>query len=177
MRVAVLTSRTVSVTVAAIRFVVVVLSLCLPLCAEMPRPLPPHSYFPPHTTVQSAGMIFSGTVLKIEHVRSAGFSGVTQITFRVESAVRGARNGQSLTVREWEGLWNSGERYRIGERVLLFLYPQSKLGLTSPVGGAAGRYEVDHAGRVLGAGVGSRPKPIHVQEFTAEIRRAAWAQQ
>lgn len=152
------------------------LALCLPLCAEMPRPLPPRNYVPPRIAVRSAGMIFSGTVLKIEHLHSAGFPGVTQVTFRVESAMRGARRGQTLMVREWAGLWSSGERYRTGERVLLFLYPRSKLGLTSPVGGPSGRYEVDHAGRVLASGPGPRPQPIRIQDFAAEIRRAAQRQ-
>lgn len=152
------------------------LALCFPLCAEMPRPLPPRDYLPPHIAVQSAGMIFSGTVLKVEHLRSAGFPGVTQVTFRVESAIRGARSGQTLMVREWGGLWNSGESYRAGERVLLFLYPKSKLGLTSPVGGPSGRYEVDHAGRVLAGGPGLRPQPIRIQNFAAEVRRAAQGQ-
>ena len=42
-----------------------------------------------------------------------------------------------------------GQRYRVGERVLLFLYPPSKLGLTSCVGGRMGRFTVDPWGRVL----------------------------
>lgn len=155
---------------------VTTLALCLPLCAELPRPLPPRGYLPSRIAVQSSGTIFSGTVLRVEHLRPAGFPGVTQVTFRVESAIRGARNGQSITVREWAGLWNSGERYRTGERVLLFLYPKSKLGLTSPVGGPSGRYEVDHAGRVLGSGLGPRPQPIRIQDFAAEVRRATQTQ-
>jgi hypothetical protein len=59
-----------------------------------------------------------------------------QITFRVERAIRGTRSGQVLTIREWAGLGSSGERYRKGERLLLFLYTLSKLGLTSSVGGS-----------------------------------------
>jgi hypothetical protein len=51
-------------------------------------------------------------------------------------------------VREWAGLWEAGERYRAGERVLLYLYPPSKLGLTSPVGGRLGRYQIGHDGLV-----------------------------
>ena len=47
------------------------------------------------------------------------------------------------------GLWSSGQRYRVGERVLLFLYPPSKLGLTSAVGAEIGRFNVDPLGRVL----------------------------
>jgi hypothetical protein len=41
--------------------------------------------------------------------------------------------GQVLTVHEWAGLWSSGKRYCVGERVFLFLYPPGKLGLTSVV--------------------------------------------
>jgi len=72
-----------------------------------------------------------------------------RITFRVEQAIRGVRTGQMLVIREWAGLWESGERYRTGERVLLFLYSPSKLGLTSPVGGPLGRFAMDSNGRVI----------------------------
>ncbi|GAC1428679.1 MAG: hypothetical protein NVS1B11_11280 [Terriglobales bacterium] len=40
------------------------------------------------------------------------------------------------------------DRYFVGERLLLFLYPPSKLGLTSPVGGSLGRFNLDSAGNV-----------------------------
>jgi hypothetical protein len=66
-----------------------------------------------------------------------------EITFRVDDAFRGVKPGRSLTIREWVGLWLAGERYHAGERVVLFLYPLSKLGLTSPVGGRFGRFDVD----------------------------------
>ncbi len=97
-----------------------------------------------------SGYIFDGTVLSVERVAESGSDTVptVQITFRVERAIRGTRKGQVLTIREWAGLWNSGERYRTGERLLLFLYSPSKLGLTSPVGGPLGRYAVDSGGNV-----------------------------
>jgi hypothetical protein len=72
-----------------------------------------------------------------------------QITFRVEQAIRGTRAGQILPIREWAGLWNSGEPYHVGERLLLFLNSPSTLGLTSPVGGAAGRFAVDSSGNAV----------------------------
>jgi hypothetical protein len=71
------------------------------------------------------------------------------ITFHVENAIRGATAGDDLKISQWIGLWSGGQRYRVGERVLLFLYPPSKLGLTSSVGGAMGRYTIDPWGRVL----------------------------
>lgn len=111
----------------------------------------------------SSGYIFAGTVKAIERITPSGKRGVAtvQITFHIDKAIRGVRAGQTLTVREWAGLWQFGERYRDGERVLLFLYPPSKLGLTSPVGGPMGRFKVDSGGRVVvPRGIGGRsPDP------------------
>jgi len=100
---------------------------------------------------RSSGYIFDGTVLAVERDTPNETDSVPtiQISFRVEQAIRGTRAGQVLTIREWVGLWNSGERYRPGERLLLFLYSPSKLGLTSPVGGPAGRFPVDSRGTVV----------------------------
>jgi hypothetical protein len=144
-----------------------------PLCAETQLGTPARNIAPTRPTVRSSGLIFSGTAAKVEHLRPSGSPGITQITFRVDGAIRGVRQGQFVKVREWEGLWIGGERYRTGERVLLFLYPNSKLGLTSPVGGAAGRYRIDNAGRVLVGSPGTRPKPINLRNFVATMRRAA----
>jgi hypothetical protein len=100
---------------------------------------------------QNSGYIFDGTVLSVRPDQNdANDVATVQITFRVEQAIRGTRAGQILTIREWGGLWSSGERYRPGERLLLFLYSPSSLGLTSPVGGAAsGRFVVDSRGNAV----------------------------
>ncbi len=114
------------------------------------------SHFPPPISslrllTRNSGYIFDGTVMSVERVAEVdgGSLAAVQITFRVEQAIRGVRNGQLLTIREWAGLWNSGERYRCGERLLLFLYGPSKLGLTSPVGGLLGRFAVDPGGNAI----------------------------
>lgn len=114
-------------------------------------PLPPLRVVGFPQFVRAAGTIFSGTVTKIERRPAmAGHSVETvAVTFRIESALRGATPGQDLTITQWIGLWSSGQRYRVGERVVLFLYPASKLGLTSCVGGALGRFAVDRSGWVL----------------------------
>ncbi|HEX3352377.1 MAG TPA: hypothetical protein VHS34_06115 [Terriglobales bacterium] len=113
------------------------------------------NYSPPSASLQllarKSGYIFDGTVLSVEpgaEVETGGVATV-RITFRVEQAIRGVRNGQVLTIREWAGLWNSGERYRSGERLLLFLYTPGKLGLTSLVGGGQGRIPVDARGNII----------------------------
>jgi hypothetical protein len=131
--------------------------------------------------VQNSALIFSGTVLTVEHLGTgpSGSQGITRIRFRVQNGVRGARPGQIVQIREWAGLWSAGECYRPGESVMLFLYPNSKLGLTSPVGGAAGRFHVDKLGRVqigrehdfVRSGAVSKPN-INVRDFAAAIRRS-----
>ena len=101
--------------------------------------------------VRNSGYIFSGTVKAVERIapQRKDSVAVMRITFQVEEPMRGVRKGQLLVIREWAGLWQAGERYRPGERVMLFLYPPSKVGLTSPVGGGAGRFRVDPQGNVI----------------------------
>jgi hypothetical protein len=107
-----------------------------------------------------------------------------QITCEVEHGIRGTRDGQILSFREWAGLWTTGPRYRIGQRLMLFLYAPSALGLTSPVGGRLGQFAVDRDGRVvLSPGqqqsirVSPRPiridihRPIPLRQFTRAVRR------
>ena len=119
--------------------------------------------------------IFSGTVIRVEHRNSdpSNALATTRIVFHVDEAVRNVRRGQNIEINEWAGLWESGERYRPGERVLLFLYPPSRLGLTSPVAARAGRFEVDRAGRVLlKAPSGTPLRPISIHRAVAAIRQA-----
>lgn len=125
-----------------------------------------------------SGMIFWGTALRVEHLPADSVSPVasTRITFRVQTAIRGVRAGQVIAIREWDGLWSSGERYRPGERVLLFLFPKSRLGLTSPVGGRSGRFAVNKDWRVVAPEApgnrtgGGRPKPVQLRTIVSEIR-------
>jgi hypothetical protein len=166
-----------------------------PPTVPSPFPAPPPPNLPRHypvplppgmkEMVQASGIIFSGRVTFIG--RSGPVSGqapaATTITFQVEQAMRGTTTGQSLTIREWAGLWNSGERYRIGEHVLLFLYPPSKFGLTSPVSGPIGRFAMNVEGGILigdhhavaftSDPVLSGKVAIPYLEFAHAVRRAA----
>jgi hypothetical protein len=141
-------------------FVVALILTPVPAFAEQPARLqistipagsPPRQHPPPLT--QSSGYIFAGTVNSVQRTAPKGNGVATvQINFHVDQGIRGVRTGQTLTIREWVGLWQSGERYRPGERVLLFLYPPSKLGLTSPVRGPMGRFRIGPDGLVLDPG-------------------------
>lgn len=109
-----------------------------------------------------SGYIFAGTVTSISAAKSGDKSdnakdiATIRITFHVDEGVRGVRTGQTLTIREWTGVWQYGQRYRVGEKVFLFLYAPSKLGLTSAVGGGQGRFPVVRDGGSDG-GVGVNP--------------------
>ena len=137
---------------------------------------------------RAAGEIFSGRVTSVHHIapRRSGEIETVQVTFRVEHAIRGTHTGEQLTIREWAGLWRFGNRYREGEHVLLFLYPPSKLGLTSPVGGPEGRFAIDKNGQVtignlpldesasagnLSAKKAAEKKRVNLRDFAQAIRR------
>jgi hypothetical protein len=103
---------------------------------------------------RAAGTSFLGTVTRIESGPERGGTAIATVavTFHVERGLRGATAGESFTILQWLGLWTGGQQYRVGERVLLLLYPPSKLGLTSAVAGAMGQFRLDPAGRILLSG-------------------------
>lgn len=100
--------------------------------------------------VYAAGMIFSGRVESVVRRPASQAQAIetVSITFHVDHSIRGATPGSDLTITQWTGVWSAGQRYRVGERTLVFLYPPSKLGLTSCVNGPFGRFQIDAAGRV-----------------------------
>jgi hypothetical protein len=155
-----------------VRLLVLLPALLSMLVFAEPRfPISPKAPVRPDL-LRASGMIFTGVVLAVQRSDTTTSSAITQVTFRVENAIRGVRRGQLVRVSEWGGLWNSGERYTKGERVLLFLYPKSKLGLTSPVGGKAGRYAVDSAGRIVSTGQQGLPIALPLKDFISQVRRA-----
>ena len=118
--------------------------------------IPPLSIHPGNSSglsglVRAAGIIFSGTVIRVEPRSRTGGQTVSTvaITFHVENAVRGSTSGRELTIYEWAAVWSSGQRYRVGEHVFVFLYPRSELGLTSSVAGPIGRFAVDTRGTLV----------------------------
>jgi hypothetical protein len=160
--------------VPPLRYLPPVAPVVIPLPPNLPRGNPvglypgssesivlQQTFFP--QLVRAAGIIFSGRVTFVGHAAlpQGPVPSSTMVTFQVEQAIRRTTPGQMLTIREWSGLWSNGERYRIGERVLLFLYSPSKLGLTSPVAGAMGRFAVDSQGGVV-------MDPQHIATFVGD---------
>src|ERR1019366_9140714 len=100
-----------------------------------------------------AGMIFAGTVLTAAAQTAAadridpGTTPAVQLSFRVDRAIAGVERGQILTIHEWAGAWSMHRPIRSGQHILIFLYPPSRLGFTSPVGGSLGQVALDPSGK------------------------------
>ena len=131
---------------------------------------------------RQAGKIFAGRIVSIEAERTpaSGQLNSVQITVQVEQGIRGARTGDVTSFREWAGLWSGGARYRLGQRLVLFLYPLSSLGFTSPVGGSAGQLAIDRNGAVfltsaqqqaIGIPTHESNQMIPVRDFAQALRR------
>ena len=128
---------------------------------------------------RQAGMIFAGTVLTAatqtattqtaapDGAVPAAVPGTTpavQLSFRVDQAIAGVEQGQILTIHEWAGAWSMHRPMLSGQHILIFLYPLSRLGFTSPVGGALGQVALDPTGKIVSKS-GPRPSaPIGVRD-------------
>ncbi len=119
-------------------------------------------------------MIFAGTVLATgpEPVATVGRTlpgaiPAIQLRLRVDAAIAGVEHGQVLTIREWTGAQSMHRPMNPGQHILLFLYPLSRLGLTSPVGGSRGQVFLDPSGKNV-----SRSGGVSVLQLERAIRRA-----
>jgi hypothetical protein len=92
-----------------------------------------------------AATIFAGRCLEVEVIDDAGLGRETTVaTFDVERAVKGA-TGSTVTLKTIggdDGASAGVPRFRPGDEVVLFLYGESSLGLSSPVGLGQGRFTV-----------------------------------
>jgi hypothetical protein len=78
-------------------------------------------------------------------------------TFQIDRSIAGVHARERLTIREWEGAWSMQRAMLHGQRLLIFLYPPSRLGLTSPVGGRAGQVVLNARGEIVGASLSGDP--------------------
>jgi hypothetical protein len=110
-----------------------------------------------------AGIIFAGTVLASPTQTPASQTALTdrpvpgtnpsvrpiELSFRIDHAIAGVEPGQILTIHEWAGASSMHPPMFKGQHILLFLYPPSRLGLTSPVGGSQGQIALDPSGEYV----------------------------
>jgi hypothetical protein len=108
-------------------------------------------------------MIFAGTLLTASPLTAAtqtvitqtaatdravpGTTPAVQLSFRVDRAIAGVERGQVLTIHEWAGAWSMHRPMSRGQHILIFLYPPSRLGFTSPEGGSLGQVALDPSGK------------------------------
>jgi hypothetical protein len=104
-----------------------------------------------HAMTRQAGVIFAGEVTAVRLLGgSGGATGVVEIDFRVDGALRGASVG-SYTLREWAGLWPANNApFRVGQRYLMLLHAPGASGLSSPVGGMDGAIPIRGSDPVSG---------------------------
>jgi hypothetical protein len=140
-----------------------------------------------------AGMIFVGTVLTAATQTATDHTAATdrpipgavsgtppgtipavQLSFRVDRAIAGVEQGQILTIHEWAGAWSMHRPMRSGQHILIFLYPLSRLGFTSPVGGARGQVALDSSGKnVAKSGSPQPPVPADTRSVSVvQLERA-----
>ena len=103
----------------------------------------------------SAGTIVRARILDLRFEAHPDYPNIKtlRITAEVLESVRGA-GGRRITFREYAAhgqsrmkqVQNQQHNYRVGEEVVLFLYPPSKAGFSSPVGGSQGKFEVIRRG-------------------------------
>ena len=119
---------------------------------------------------RSAGAIFSGTVLNVETQRAVQKRPISLILirFRVDRAVAGVRTGEVLTIREWAGAWSTHRAMRRGQHFFIFLYPPSRLDLTSPVGGSVGQIELDSRGEIVS--LPAAKADLELNPFSARLK-------
>ncbi len=95
-------------------------------------------------TTEIADRIFAGVCTKTEKIKNDPVSGlpVIKYTFKITEGIKGIKDKSEISFKQWEALSNDNSHYTEGEKYLLFLYPDSRKGLTSPVGFAQGQFEV-----------------------------------
>lgn len=118
--------------------------LTLPATAHSQQPLPQTVEEALHNLSDSAGIVFLGEVIAIRPLPgTSGSSGVVEIDFHIDQAIRNCTANSTYTLREWAGLWAGGDqRYRIGQHLLIFLHTPGPSGISSPVGGMVGAIPV-----------------------------------
>jgi hypothetical protein len=91
-----------------------------------------------------AGTIFSGVCTQVATVHEPAIQGdVLVYTFEADRILKG-RQSESVVIRMHRRLavYARAPKFEVGEKVVLFLYPASDLGFTSPVGFGQGKFYI-----------------------------------
>ena len=93
--------------------------------------------------INFSGKIFSGICTNIEEIEKDPQSNlhVTKYTFKVTEGIKGITDESEVTFKQWAEV-SREVAYKKGGKYIAFLYPESKLGLTSTVGFLQGQFTV-----------------------------------
>jgi len=96
----------------------------------------------------ASGIIFSGECLDSEEIENDQESNlpIIKYTFKVTECIKG-NCVDKVTFKQWKGAARAIS-YEIGKNYVLFLYPESERGLTSPVALEQGSFAIEKKGLI-----------------------------
>lgn len=91
----------------------------------------------------TADRIFTGVCTNVEKVDKDPIAklSIVKYTFKIVDKIKGLEGKSTVTFKQW-GVLSSDSNYLIGKKYILFLYPNSEKGLTSPVGYLQGQFDI-----------------------------------
>ena len=94
--------------------------------------------------------IFAGICTNVEEIEDDPESKlpVLKYTFKITEAIKGLQGKEEVTFKQWKPTVRS-VGYETGKKYVLFLYPDSERGLTSPVGFEQGLFDIETKGIFL----------------------------
>ena len=98
---------------------------------------------------QLSGRIFSGVCVSSEEIEDDPESKlpVVKYAFKITEGIKGVDGLEEITFKQWLPTTRTNG-YEIGKKYILFLYPNSEIGLTSTVGVEQGNFEVERKGLI-----------------------------
>ncbi len=97
--------------------------------------------------ISASNRIFVGICTNVEEIEDDPESKlpVFKYTFKITESIKGLKGKEEITFKQWKPTVKSAG-YEVGEKYVLFLYPDSERGLTSPVGFLQGQFDVVRKG-------------------------------
>ena len=97
----------------------------------------------------AANRVFAGICTNVEEIEDDPESKlpVFKYTFKITETIKGLEGKEEITFKQWKPtVRNAG--YDTGKKYILFLFPDSERGLTSPVGFLQGQFDVEKKGLI-----------------------------
>ena len=93
--------------------------------------------------------IFTGICTNVEEIEDDLKSKlpVVKYTFKITEAIKGLQEKEEITFKQWQPTTKDAS-YEVEKKHILFLYPNSERGLTSPVGFLQGQFKVAKKGLI-----------------------------